>query len=178
MKLPRAEFERLALEQIDALDRVARAMTGSAQEAEDLVQETYLRAFRGQETFQLQSFGIKPWLLRILHNLHIDRGQKQSRQPFSVAADDLDLIASVEDAPFDGRSLEGADDRLVQSLAELAEEYRVVLMLWAVEELSYQEIADTLSVPMGTVMSRLHRAKRKLAEALRKRGVEPTGKRE
>src|SRR3954470_21912732 len=84
MKLEPKEFDRLALEQIDMLYRVARRLSRDPNRAEDLVQETYLRALRSQGSFNLESFGIKPWLLRILHNLHVSRSQREGRQPTTV----------------------------------------------------------------------------------------------
>ena len=73
MRLSRDEFVRLALEEIDAVDRVARSLVRRGAEADDLVQETYLRALKSSDGFELQSFGIRPWLLRILHNVHLNR---------------------------------------------------------------------------------------------------------
>src|SRR5215212_1465090 len=78
MKLEPKEFDRLALEQIDLLYRVARRLTRDPNRAEDLVQETYLRALRSKESFNLEAFGMKPWLLRILYNLHVSRAQRRA----------------------------------------------------------------------------------------------------
>ena len=168
MKPSAAEFEKLALEQIDMLYRIARRLTGSPDRAEDLVQETYLRALRARDKFDLQQYGIRPWLLRIMHNLHISRGERESRQPASLADEKLEAIARpIESLPLDPASIEGMDEHLVSALRHLAPEYQVVLMLWAVEELSYKEIADAVGVPIGTVMSRLHRARQKVADQLR-----------
>jgi RNA polymerase sigma-70 factor (ECF subfamily) len=94
VKLTPQEFERLALEQIDTLYRIARRLTRSADQAEDLVQETYLRAIRSRDSFQLQEFGIRPWLLRIMHNLHFSRAQRERRQPASLADEQLESAVS------------------------------------------------------------------------------------
>src|SRR6185437_6355076 len=83
------QFEALALEQLDMLYRVARRLTRDAAAAEDLVQETYLRALRGRDSFDLKAHGIRPWLLRIMHNLHVSRGERESRQPAALDQEQL-----------------------------------------------------------------------------------------
>jgi RNA polymerase sigma-70 factor (ECF subfamily) len=182
MKLSKDEFERLALEHMDMLFRIARRLSGSdAASAEDLVQETYLRAFRALDKFELnEQYGIKPWLLRIMHNLHFSRAGREKRQPTSI---DDEHLASIPDSaggsgglmggkggldmpPLALGSFEGMDERLVRAIDDLPPEYQTVLLLWAVDELSYKEIATALDVPIGTVMSRLHRARQRLAEQL------------
>src|SRR5439155_4205737 len=132
--------------------------------AEDLVQETYLRAFRARDSFDLQEFGIRPWLLRIMHNLHLSRAGRERRQPQSISDDQLES-APGSAAP-QGFSWEGMDERLVHAVEELPAEYTSVLMLWAVDELSYKEISLALDVPIGTVMSRLYRARQRLSAQL------------
>ena len=84
MKLPLDQFEKLALEQLDLLYRVARRLTHQADQAADLVQETFLRALRAHETFDLQEHGIRPWLVRIMQNLHFSRSAREKRQPISL----------------------------------------------------------------------------------------------
>jgi RNA polymerase sigma-70 factor (ECF subfamily) len=170
MKLEAEEFERLALEQADMLYRVARRLAGGgAEEANDLVQETYLRALRSRDGFDLQEHGIRPWLIRIMHNLYLTRAEREKRQPVAMEADALEGNSArvVGDVPFSDDNLQNMDERLVKALALLAPEYRMVLLLWAVEELSYKEIAEAVDVPIGTVMSRLYRARHRLARALR-----------
>jgi RNA polymerase sigma-70 factor (ECF subfamily) len=179
MKLVRDEFERLALEHIDMLYRVARRLTRDQTRAEDLVQETYLRALRAGDDFELQEYGIRPWLVRIMHNLHYSRAERERRQP--VTMEDAHLEAAgggggeERSASFEAGSLEGMDERLVKALHELPEEYQTVMLLWAVDEMSYKEIAHACHVPIGTVMSRLHRARQKLSDKLqefaRKEGI-------
>jgi len=171
MKLSQAEFERLAMEQIDMLYRIARRLTrGDAGRAEDLVQETYLRALRAREKFDLQEYGIRPWLLRIMHNLHVSRAEREQRQPASMEDEQLDAAMAhspIDTLPLDPASFEGMDQQLVKAIHQLPPEYQMVLILWAVDELAYKEIADALGVPIGTVMSRLHRARQRLSEQLR-----------
>jgi RNA polymerase sigma-70 factor, ECF subfamily len=169
MKLVQNEFETLALAQLDTIYRVARRLVHDPGKAEDLVQETYLRALRWRDHFELQEYGIRPWLLRILHNLHLSRGEHDGRQPRAIDEERLESTedTTCPDLPIDGRSPEGMDERLVHAIDALGQEYRVVLLLWAVEDLSYKEIAHALDVPIGTVMSRLHRARQKLSAQLR-----------
>ena len=156
------------MEQLDLLYRVARRLSRDPSSAEDLVQETYVRALRARDTFELQSHGIRPWLLRIMHNLHVSRAEREGRQPTAVDGEQLDASAGSHSAPpWDRGSLEGMDQQLVRAIEALAPEYQVVLMLWAVEDLSYKEIAHACDIPIGTVMSRLHRARQKLSEQLR-----------
>jgi RNA polymerase sigma-70 factor (ECF subfamily) len=167
MKLDRTQFEALAMEHLDMLYRIARGLTRNAAAAEDLVQETFLRALRSYESFDLKEFGIRPWLLRILHNLHTTRYKREKRQPLAV--ENEQLVATA--APMDGSDgagdlWEGMDQQLVRAVESLPEEYRSVLMLWAIEELSYKEIAEAMDVPIGTVMSRLFRARQRLSEQL------------
>jgi len=154
---------------LDTLYRVARRLTRDPSRAEDLVQETYMRALRAKENFDLKSHGIRPWLLRIMHNLHVSRSEREGRQPAAVDEDQLE--SSTRSAhtlpPIDPSSFDGMDEQLVRAIESLADEYQVVLMLWAVEELSYKEIAEAVGIPIGTVMSRLYRARQKLSEQLR-----------
>lgn len=164
MSLTRDEFERLALEQIDMIDRLARTLARNVAEAEDLVQETYLRAIRAWPNFELRDHGIRPWLIRILRNAHITRIGKAARQP-SLATDEALEAALPKSEPGES-DLERWEvyEELKQSLAALAPDMRSILELWAVETMTYQEIADAFEIPIGTVMSRLHRAKGLLRE--------------
>ena len=187
MKLTAEQFEELALDQLDTLYRVANRLTRDSDRASDLVQETFLRAFRSRDAFRLQEHGIRPWLLRIMRNLHLSRADRERRQPVAVDGETLDSLNSdggaipgeagrvPTDAELDAPgplepeslNLDLLDERLKRALEGLQEEYQMVLLLWAVEELSYKEIAEVLEIPIGTVMSRLHRARQKLAAQLR-----------
>src|SRR5256714_9063903 len=167
MKLSPREFERLALEQVALIYGVAGRLTRDPNRGEDLVQETFLRALGSKESSSLEDFGMKPWLLRILYTLHVSRSQREGRQP--VALDDIELVGPDRRSaslPIDSRSFEGMDEELVRAIDGLSQEYQSVLMLWAVEDFSYKEIADALDIPIGTVMSRLHRVRQKLSEEL------------
>jgi len=170
MKVTPKQFEALALEQMDLLYRAARRLTRDPGRAEDLVQDTYVRAFRSRDSFNLEAYGIRPWLLRILHNLNVNTAQRESRRPMPMDDEHLELAggrAPDASVPLDPRSFEGMDEQLVRAIEGLPEEYSSVLLLWAVEDLAYKEIAEALEIPLGTVMSRLHRARQKLSEQLR-----------
>jgi len=168
MSLDAKQFEQMALEQTDLLYRLARRLTHDASRAEDLVQETFLRAFKARNTFRLEQYGIKPWLVRIMHNLHFSRSDREKRQPKAWEDAALDAAsAPSEPSPFDLSKFDAMDERLVHALEDLPEEYKTVLLLWAVEEFSYKEIAHAVDVPIGTVMSRLHRARQRLSEQLK-----------
>lgn len=160
---------------------MALQLSRNEAQAADLVQETFLRAWRALDRFEERPGGLKAWLFRILHNTFFTEVQKGRRQPLSI---DPAVDHGGERAPgrgsgpvrpdepepaWDLRSFDWdhIDDRLKESLDRLRPEFREVLLLWAVEGLKYREIAEILEVPMGTVMSRLHRARAVLAEELR-----------
>jgi RNA polymerase sigma-70 factor (ECF subfamily) len=199
MKPTAEQFEKLALAEIDTLYRVANRLTHNPERSGDLVQETYLRAFRSREGFDLQEHGMRPWLLRILRNLHLSRVDREKRQPVAMEGEVLDALGpsgagpapTPEDAvtsestseavdaalasgetPWMRLNPDDLDERVKKALETLQEEYQLVLLLWAVEDLSYKEIAEVLDVPIGTVMSRLHRARQKLSAQLREYALE------
>ena len=166
------EFRELVMAEMDALYRMAMHLAHHPQDAADLVQETYLRAFRAAGTFQLHDGkGVRPWLFKILHNNFYSRIQQQQREP--TLGDDLPELttASPLDHPAPAWDLEHldweqVDQRLKAAIEQLPPHYRQVLLLWAVEGLKYREIADVLDVALGTVMSRLHRARAQLSGQL------------
>ena len=159
------------MEHLDTLYRIARRLTRDAGRAEDLVQETYLRALRARDSFHLEPFGMRPWLLRIMHNQHYSQSERERRQPVALDGEHLEASQSeharTAALPLPGASFDGMDERLVRALDGLPVEYQVVLMLWAVDGLSYKEIAEAAGIPIGTVMSRLHRARQRLSEQLK-----------
>jgi RNA polymerase sigma-70 factor, ECF subfamily len=178
------QFNELALPHLDVVYRVALKLSGRASEADDLVQETFLRAYRSFRTFELRDYGAKPWLLKILHNVFFThRGQKQ-RAPALLEDVGVDEVTAGEEMEPIGplglgeMNWEGFDDELKHAVEKLAPEYRSVLTLWALGDLSYKEIADVLDIALGTVMSRLYRARKQLTETLKeyavKRGIRPT----
>jgi len=170
MKIEREQFESLALEHLDMLYRLARRMTSDPHRAEDLAQETYLRAVRSAGEFDLQSCGIRPWLLRILHNVHVSRGQREKRQPMSVDDEHLEPAAVVAEAP-PLSHWDGMDQQLKRAFESMPMEYQTAMHLWAIEGLAYKDIAEALDIPLGTVMSRLHRARHRLSEQLKEFAV-------
>ena len=160
-------FEALALPHLDTVYRVARRLARHEQDAEDLVQETFLKAYAAFDRFQLREFGIKPWLLKILTNTFLNRQQRAKRAPRATDPQTLDETqADDTDTGPPDLDYEHLDQEVKQALDQLAPEFRTVLLLWATMEFSYREIADALDVPIGTVMSRLHRARQQLARTL------------
>ncbi len=170
--MERDEFEQLALEHLDAVYRLALQLARHPGDASDLVQETYLKALRVAERFEERGGGIRPWLFKILHNVFFSRLAKDKRAPLSV--DELHGASSDQPGPdepapaWDLSTLnwEHVDERIKTAIDGLRPEYRSVLLLWAVEGLKYREIAEVQGIPIGTVMSRLHRARSTLSDQL------------
>lgn len=170
--MERGQFERLALEHLDSVHRMAMKLARRQDDAADLVQETYLRALRSSERFEERQGGMRPWLFTILHNIHRTRLKRESRAPIAVEAfyeaDERDTIPGEPPPAWNLSAFdwEHVDGRLKQAVEELKPEYQVVLLLWGVEGLKYREIAGILDLPIGTVMSRLFRIRKTLATAL------------
>lgn len=167
MPLTREKFTELVLAELDAVDRLARSLTRPP-ESDDLVQETCVRALRSWESFKLESYGIRPWLFTILHNVYRTRLRRESKQPKPTDAEVLNALphAGEDSIPEQFDTDISKDTDLGAALAAIDPDLRTILMLWGVDELSYREIAQVLDIPMGTVMSRLHRARKKLIEKL------------
>lgn len=177
-------FEADALSYLDALYRTALRMTRSAPEAEDLVQETYIRAFRFRAQFE-PGTNLKAWLFRILTNTFINQFRRRKSQPQTTELDDVDESAlyrhmtGATSAASEAQPEAVVLDRVVDSevtaaLEELPEKFRTVVLL-DVEGFSYKEMAEMLQIPIGTVMSRLHRGRKFLQKRLydlaRDRGI-------
>ena len=177
----RVRFEEDALALSDQVYRVARHMVGSREEAEDLVQETYARAFRSWRTFQAGT-NLRAWLLRILTNLNIDRGRKQQRTPETQPLEEGDyfLYNRLEEAVGDGGGPAAEEqvierlsqDDIVSALAAVPHDFRDVIVLVDLGDFSYQDAAQILDIPIGTVMSRLHRGRRVLKRELAETAME------
>jgi RNA polymerase sigma-70 factor (ECF subfamily) len=174
-------FEDEALVYADALYGTALRMTRNPSDAEDLVQETFLRAFRSWDRFE-PGTNLKAWLFKIMTNLFISGYRQRRREPVTVSTDDteeFDLYRNLvdHDAVL-GRSAESivldrlVDDDVKNALSNLPENFRIPVLLADVEGFSYREIADMLSIPIGTVMSRLHRGRKALQRALWEKAVE------
>ena len=170
----RARFERDVLPMLPSLYGAAMRLTRNPADAEDLVQETYLRAFRGFAGFQ-EGTNLKAWLYRILTNSYINTYRKKQRQPQTVEGpDDLDEwylfdrlgAQSVEGSAEDEVLDRIPDEDVKRALESLPENFRLPVLLADVEGFSYKEIAEIMDSPIGTVMSRLHRGRKALERAL------------
>ena len=168
----RVRFEEEALALADQVYRVARHFVGSREEAEDLVQETYARAFRSWRSFQ-PGTNLRAWLLRILTNLNIDRGRRIQRTPDiqPLEPNDYYLVDKLEEAGGPISDEERVDQRLsqdsiVHALSAVPHDFRDVVVLVDIGDFSYQDAAQILDIPIGTVMSRLHRGRRILKAQL------------
>lgn len=176
--MERNEFEQSALEHLDAVYRMAFHLARNADGAEDLVQEVYARAFRPNAVARFEDNssegggGMRAWLFAICHNVFYSKIKRESRQPRAV--EDFFDESSTERPPdepppqWDGERLdfEHVDGTLKAAIEELKPEYREILLMWGVEGLKYREIAAIIDVPIGTVMSRLHRGRKLLADRL------------
>lgn len=177
--MERDEFEKLAIAELDGLYRFARFLTRDGAKAEELVQDVYARAFRPQsiEGFSPRGAGMRAWLMTIARTMFygsLEHDKADARAMERLARDTADEPGALE-AP-DPSRVSGVDwakagPALEVALNALSFELRDVLWLWAVEGMKYREIAEALGVPIGTVMSRLHRARSKAARALMSDGA-------
>ncbi len=156
-------FEQLAVPRMAAVYRLARQLA-DAQAAEDLVQETYLRAWKYFDGFDPDT-NCRAWLLRILRNVWVDRWRKH-RLELPLREPEMECIEPYYDWEDEFLSNQLSPE-MASALEQLPEEYRWAVLLVDVEEFSYQEIADILNCPIGTVMSRINRGRRMLARLLR-----------
>ena len=171
-----AQFAELAMEYMPALYSAALRMTRNPSDAEDLVQETYLKAYRGFAGFS-EGTNLKAWLYRILTNTYINSYRAGKRRPEIADVEDVedlylyhrltpdgggDLGRSAEDVALDSFT----DDEVKAAIESLPEAFRMAVLLADVEGFSYKEIAEITDVPIGTVMSRIHRGRRALQKAL------------
>jgi len=174
----RVRFEEEALALADQVYRVARRLVSTREEAEDLVQETYARAFRSWRSFT-PGTNLRAWLLRILTNLNIDRGRRKQRAPDEQPLEEGDyfLYNRLEQASRDGNVDEErvverlSQDDIVGALAGVPHDFRDVVVLVDIGDFTYQDAAQILDIPIGTVMSRLHRGRRILKRELADRAM-------
>jgi RNA polymerase sigma-70 factor (ECF subfamily) len=177
-------FERDALPLLDSLYGAALRMTRNPADAEDLVQETMLRAYRAFDRFE-PGTNLKAWLFRILTNAYINVYRRRQREPQKVSSDELedfDLYQELKDHdPSWDETPENlvldnlVDSDILQAIEDLPEQFRLAVVLSDIEGFTYAEMAEIMDVPMGTVMSRLHRGRRALQKRLwelaRERGI-------
>lgn len=169
----RVRFEEEALELADQVYRVARRMVRTREEAEDLVQDTYARAFRSWQSYT-PGTNLRAWLLRILTNLNLDRGRRVQRRPDESSLDEGDYyLANRLEAQGGEQALDQervverlSQDSIVNALSDIPHDFRDVVVLVDIGEFSYADAAQILDVPIGTVMSRLHRGRKLLRQRL------------
>src|SRR6266571_7164469 len=173
----RVRFEEDALALSDQVYRVARHLVGSREEAEDLMQETYARAFRSWRSFT-PGTNLRAWLLRILTNLNIDRGRRIQRQPGSRPLEETDYflynrLEETSDGPTDEERVVQrlSQNDVVEALSEVPHDFRDVIVLVDIGDFTYADAAQSLDIPIGTVMSRLHRGRRILKQAMAETAV-------
>jgi RNA polymerase sigma-70 factor, ECF subfamily len=171
-----ADFASVAMEFLPSLYSAAMRMTHNASDAEDLVQETYLKAYRGYGNFE-EGTNLKAWLFRILTNTYINMYRAKKRRPEQQELDDTEdlflfrrlagLEAVAASRTTEDIALENFTDSEVKAAVDaLPEAFRIPVLLADVEGFHYKEIAEILDVPIGTVMSRLHRGRKALQKAL------------
>lgn len=170
-----ADFAEQAMQYMDQLYSTALRMTRNQADAEDLVQETYLKGYRGFAGFT-QGTNLRAWLFRILTNTYINSYRKKQRRPLETDLDDVQDMYLYRRLGGENADLaKSAEDTLMEHLTEgeirtaiedLPEQYRLAVLLADVEGFAYKEIAEILDIPIGTVMSRLHRGRKKLQEQL------------
>jgi len=183
-KEEKRRFQEEALPILDSLYAGALRMTRNPADAEDLVQETMLRAYRAFARFEAGT-NLKAWLFRILTNAYINTYRKKQREPQKISQDEIqdfdlyrelkdhdpDISRTPEDIVLDGL----VDSDIIEAIDDLPEQFRMAVVLSDVEGFSYAEMAEILDVPLGTVMSRLHRGRKALQKRLwdvaRDRGI-------
>ena len=174
----RSEEEVLGL--ADQVYRVARRLVSTREEAEDLVQETYARAFRSWRSYT-PGTNLRAWLFRILTNLNIDRGRREQRSPSTQPLEEGDYflynrLEADSGSDDEARIVERlSQDEIVQALAEVPHDFRDVIVLVDIGDFTYQDAAQILDIPIGTVMSRLHRGRRILKKELAEASVGDSG---
>jgi RNA polymerase sigma-70 factor (ECF subfamily) len=162
------EFESEAIPHMDILYNYALRMTGNSEDANDLVQETYLKAFRFWDKYE-KGTNIRAWLFRIMKNSYINRYRKESKEPDTVDYDDIaNFYNTIRDQYTNQNDLQEKifggllEDDVAHALESLPEDFRTVVILSDIEGLSYEEISEFVDCPIGTVRSRLHRGRKML----------------
>src|SRR6187399_3639883 len=174
----RVRFEEEALALADQVYRVARRFVSTREEAEDLVQDTYARAFRSWQSYT-PGTNLRAWLLRILTNLNVDRGRRLQRRPDETPLEEHDYYLANRVAETGGEQVLDQDrvverlsqDSIVTALSSLPDDFRDVVVLVDIGDFSYADAAQILDIPIGTVMSRLHRGRRLLKATLAEEAI-------
>lgn len=168
------EFESEAIPHMDALYNFAIKMTGDSDDASDLLQETYLKAFRFWEHFE-KGTNCKAWLFRVMKNTFINTYRKKKKEPLKVDYEEIEnFYENIKHSSTNNTHLEKdiydnlLDDELSSAISSLPEDFRTVIILCDIERYTYEEIADFVDIPVGTVRSRLHRARKMLFTKLYK----------
>lgn len=168
------EFEVEALPHADLLYNYALRMTNNAADADDLVQETFLKAFRFWDKYE-KGTNIRAWLFRIMKNSYINRYRREAKEPDTVDYDEIqNFYNTIRDEAAEANDLQESafgnllDDDIATAIAALPEDFRTVVILCDIEGLTYEEIAEFLDCPLGTVRSRLHRGRSLLRTRLLK----------
>jgi RNA polymerase sigma-70 factor (ECF subfamily) len=177
MTTPESEFERMVIEHLDGLYNLARWLTRNTDEAQDLVQETALKALRARDQFR-GGTTLTAWLYSILRNSFIDRYWKRHREPSGQGGSLTGVLGELEQALEETeierlRPLVAAD--INRALEALPEQWRTTVLLAEVEGLTWEEVAEVMGCPLGTVQSRIFRARRVLRQLLKDYGPERKG---
>jgi RNA polymerase sigma-70 factor (ECF subfamily) len=176
-----AEFEAEALPHMDVLYNFALRTTGNENDAQDLLQETYLKAYRFWDKYE-KGTNIRAWLFRIMKNSYINRYRKETKEPDKVDYDEIEnFYNTIRAESTDPNDLQQKlfgnllGDEVTKALESLPDDFRTVVILCDIEGLTYEEIAEFVECPIGTVRSRLHRGRKllqaKLYEYAKKQGV-------
>ena len=167
-------YQKEMVPHMDLLYHFALRTTGGADDAKDLLQETYLKAYRFIDKYE-QGTNAKAWLFRIMKNSFINNYRKTSRAPEQVDYDAIeDYYELVRDQTLEGNDMRKQfyndllEDEVVKAMDSITEEFRTIIILSDLEGLTYEEISEMLDIPLGTVRSRLHRARKNLQVKLRK----------
>ena len=164
-------WEEIVAQHSDRVYRLAYRLTGNAADAEDLTQDVFVRVFRSLSTYTPGTF--EGWLHRITTNLFLDQARRKQRIRFDALSDERAARLTSDATPhghFDDRTF---DDDVERALAQLPPDFRAAVVLCDIEGLSYEEIAEALAIPLGTLKAMLHRSREKLRDALVREGVRP-----
>jgi RNA polymerase sigma-70 factor, ECF subfamily len=168
-----SEFQTEAVPHMDILFNYGLRLTGNSDDAHDLVQETFMKAFRFWDKYE-KGTNIRAWLYRIMKNTYINRYRKETKEPDTVDYNDIQNFYNtikadrVDDNDLQAKIFGGLlDDDVTRAIEKLPEDFRTVVILSDIEGLSYEEIASFVDCPIGTVRSRLHRGRKMLQVVLR-----------